>query len=72
MKELTFKLDDIEEERYKEFIRNHKHKDMAWDEKPAAGGTIAVTFVQTSIGLVIKLECSLCDTKENITNFDSW
>ena len=66
---IEFKLNEVESERAEKFMNEHRHGDVY---KGAIGGHIIYTFMPTSIGDAVCIKCLMCDSEENITDYDSW
>jgi hypothetical protein len=66
---MKFELNEVETERAKAFQRKHRHPEVY---KGAIGGHINYIFTPTSIGDACSIHCSICDEKENITDYDCW
>lgn len=73
---MTFNLNEKEEKLYHDFYKKHKVcRDRLCEEHGlnfCPPGSISITFTPTGIGSAIKVKCTLCDTEENITDYDSW
>ena len=66
---MKFELNEIESERAKEFLEKHRHPEIY---KGAIGGHINFIFTPTSINDACTIHCSICDEKENITDYNCW
>ena len=66
---IEFKLNEKEEALAREFMSEHRHPEV---NKGAIGGHINFIFTPTSIGDACTIRCAICDTKKNITDYDSW
>ena len=66
---IEFKLSELESERAEKFINEHCHKEVY---KGAIGGHIEYILTPTSIGKAVSIRCLICDTEENITDYNSW
>ena len=64
-----FKLTEKEAELARKFKEKHKHPNI---NKGAIGGHITYHFTPTSVANGVKIECNICDTVENITDYDDW
>lgn len=62
-----FKLNESEAQKAKEFEEKHRHPDIY---KGAIGGHISYEFTPTSIGTAVTIKCSICNTEENITDYN--
>jgi cupin superfamily acireductone dioxygenase involved in methionine salvage len=66
---MEFKLSEKENELAKKFLQEHRHPEVY---KGAIGGHINFIFTPTSIGNAISIRCTICDTEENITDYNNW
>lgn len=66
---IEFKLNEKEEAAANKFMKKHQHPEV---NKGAIGGHIHFLFTPTYIGDACTLHCSVCDEKENITDYDCW
>lgn len=66
---IEFKLNEKEEAAANEFMKKHRHPEVY---KGAIGGHIHFLFTSTSVGDACILHCSICDEKENITDYNCW
>lgn len=66
---MKFELNETEFKKAKEFLEKHRHPEVY---KGAIGGHINFIFTPTSIGDACTIHCSICDEKENITDYDCW
>lgn len=66
---IEFKLNKKETELAEKFMQEHHHQNI---NKGAIGGHVSYTFTPTSIGDAVSIKCSICNTEENITDYDSW
>ena len=62
---MRFKLNDKEEEKAKNFLREHIHY-------PEYSCYITYIFRPTSIGDTVKIKCDVCNREEDITDIESW
>ena len=66
---MKFELDDLEEERAKEF--REKHKDC-YVPHTTISGQFSYIFTPTGIGYGVSIRCEICGESEDITNYDNW
>ena len=66
---MKFELNEVETKRAKTFQEQHRHPEVY---KGAIGGHINFIFTPTSISDACTIHCSICDEKENITDYDCW
>ena len=66
---MKFELNETESKKAEEFLEKHRHPEVY---KGAIGGHINFIFTPTSIGDACTIHCSICDEKENITDYDCW
>ena len=59
----TYTLSEIEYNRSKKFDKKHYKK---------CGSGTSITFLNTGIGLNIKVQCSKCLKIKDISDYDSW
>ena len=65
---MKFELNDLEEEKAKEF--KEKHKDCF--VQSTIGGQFSYIFTPTGIGYGISIKCEICGEFEDITDYGSW
>lgn len=65
----TFTLTVTEQTKADAFEYEHRHKEIY---AGAIGGGLTYSFSPNGLGLAVEIECTLCDTKENITDYDMW
>lgn len=66
---MEFKLSEKENELAEKFLQEHRHPEVY---KGAIGGHVDFIFTPTSIGNAISIRCTICDTEENITDYNNW
>ncbi len=66
---IEFRLNEKEEALAEEFMQRHRHSDVY---KGTIGGHLRYIFTPTSIADACSIECTICGSKENITDYDSW
>ena len=68
MKEVSFSLTDLEEERLEEFY--DKHCDCPFTS--GAGGKYTFIITPTGFGPCISIRCNSCEEEKDITDWESW
>jgi hypothetical protein len=65
LKKYTISLDEVEQENYDAFTKEHysKHKFR---------GGVPATLTPTGLGINIEVKCPKCAEVKNISNFESW
>ena len=66
---IEFKLNKKENELAEKFLQKHKHPEIY---KGAIGGHINFIFTPTGIGDACTIKCTICNTKKDITDYNSW
>jgi hypothetical protein len=64
-----FRLTDKEAERAREFVDEHRHKDV---DKGAIGGHITYSFTPNGLFRSLMIKCSICGKVHDITDYDVW
>ena len=65
----TFTLADDEETTALQFEKEHDHPAH---NHGAIGGGIHYRFTPTGLGNTVVISCTVCNTEQNITDFDNW
>ena len=68
MKEISFSLTDLEEERLEEFYDEHCNCPFA----SSAGGKYTFIITPTGFGPCTSIKCNSCGEEEDITDEESW
>lgn len=67
---MNFKLNEVEQKAYEEFIS--QHKGCASKFYSAIGGKISITFTPTGLGDIIVVKCNKCGKEKDITDTSNW
>jgi cupin superfamily acireductone dioxygenase involved in methionine salvage len=66
---IEFKLNEKENELAEKFMQEHRHPEVY---KGTIGGHINFIFTPTSVGDACTIKCTICNSEENITDYNSW
>lgn len=66
----TFKLHGSEIEKAANFEK--EHLPCAREHPTTIGGAITYTFTPTGLGSIVTIQCNICKTKIDITDYDNW
>lgn len=65
---MEFKLNEKEEQNYKEFCKEHRECEFA----STIGGKISITFTPTGLGNIVEVKCNACGETKDITDISNW
>lgn len=65
---MEFKLNEKEEQNYKEFCKEHRGCEFT----STIGGKISITFTPTGLGNIVEVECHACGETKDITDISNW
>ena len=69
MKDL-FKLCETEQVYAQNFIKEHS---ICLKQHPSTiGGGISYIFTPTGVGTIVEIQCNICGTKTDISDYDKW
>ena len=68
MAELMDLMDPIEQERYKDFCKEHRK----CGRHSTIGGGVSVIVTGTGLGYIFECRCNRCNKIKDITNTDNW
>ena len=66
---IEFKLNDKESKLAEKFIKKHRHPEVY---KGTIGGHMRFMFTPTGIGDGCIVECTICGSKKDITDYSTW
>lgn len=66
----TFKLNKKEQIDAHNFI--NEHLICAREHPTTIGGSISYIFTPTGVGVGVEIQCNICKTKIDITDYDNW
>lgn len=64
----TFKLNKKEQVDAHNFINEH----LTCTNPTTIGGSISYVFTPTGVGVSVEIQCNICKTKIDITDYDNW
>lgn len=67
---VTFKLNEAEQTAANDFIE--KHLTCVKEHPTTIGGSISYTFTPTGVGTGVEIQCNICKTKTDITDYGNW
>ena len=66
---IEFKLNEKENELAEKFMQKHRHSEVY---KGAIGGHMRFMLTPTSIGDGCIIECTICGSRKDITDYSKW
>lgn len=65
-----YQLNDCEQLQADMFIQ--KHLSCARQHPSTIGGCISYILTPTGVGTIVEIQCNICGTKTDISDYDKW